>query len=346
MYEKYSKFKNKEILNIIKHWNNIKLDDILNIYKDEDIFSDEMKIFLKGLNKRNTINKSMKLFIYNYNKNNYNIEDTINSLIYRYPVYMGKNTIKDYYPNRLKETLNYSIRDIRKININKNIRYGILGKTYKNPTKNIDKKHRIFWSYHIWGINLESTNTYDYFEFINKSTNKILNDKIKEYYLIYNNLFNSILSVALYIHNKTNKIVSIKMPLIGMGYYLKTINDKYEIKKNILDMIHNIFNNTNIILYLSMKDEESKEYFNKLEKNNIKIDDNLFIDNIDKNNELLVVNAWDSRSFIGNGLSYDNSIDGWFVSGNKYGDSLQNSSYFHNPFLSPSLLDNKNWVYL
>lgn len=81
----------------------IKLDDILNIYKKEDMFSNEMKIFLTGLNKRNTINKSMKLFIYNYDKNNYNIKDTINSLIYRYPVYMGKNTIKIIIQNRLKK---------------------------------------------------------------------------------------------------------------------------------------------------------------------------------------------------------------------------------------------------
>jgi hypothetical protein len=60
----------------------------------------------------------------------------------------------------------------------------------------------------------------------------------------------------------------------------------------------------------------------------------------------MIVNAWDPKSFIGNGLMYDNTIDGYSVAGFGPGNKLMNSSYFHNPFLSPLLLNSTKWIYL
>ena len=59
---------------------------------------------------------------------------------------------------------------------------------------------------------------------------------------------------------------------------------------------------------------------------------------------LLLVNAWDPMSFIGNGGSMDSTIDGFLVSGASYGKKLMNSSFLHNVFFSTSLLDINNWI--
>ena len=47
-----------------------------------------------------------------------------------------------------------------------------------------------------------------------------------------------------------------------------------------------------------------------------------------------VVNAWDSNSYIGNGLLNDPTIDGWFVAGYGPNKKLKNSSFLHNPVLN------------
>ena len=43
-----------------------------------------------------------------------------------------------------------------------------------------------------------------------------------------------------------------------------------------------------------------------------------------------LVNAWDSNSYIGNGLTKDNTIDGYYVAGYGPNKELVNSSYLHN----------------
>jgi len=81
-------------------------------------------------------------------------------------------------------------------------------------------------------------------------------------------------------------------------------------------------------------------------KNNF-ADNNLYdTSKINKEHILMLVNEWNSKSFIGNGLKHDDSINGFSVAGHGIGEELINSSYFHNPFLSPSLLDSNNWIYL
>ena len=85
--------------------------------------------------------------------------------------------------------------------------------------------------------------------------------------------------------------------------------------------------------------------------------DNSYVD-MKKNTISLVVNAWDDRSFIGNGGYTDNSLEGWIVSGgskNFFSDSgdnpkplgyyYQNIAYLHNPFFIPSILKRTNWRY-
>jgi hypothetical protein len=57
-----------------------------------------------------------------------------------------------------------------------------------------------------------------------------------------------------------------------------------------------------------------------------------------------IVNSWDDYSYIGNGGSRDQSVDGWFVSGTGRNVNMKNTSYLHNVFFNPELLNPKNWI--
>jgi len=59
-----------------------------------------------------------------------------------------------------------------------------------------------------------------------------------------------------------------------------------------------------------------------------------------------LVNAWDSRSWIGNGGSKDHTIDGMMVSSTGDGSKLPNTSYLHNCFFVPTVLQESHWIRL
>lgn len=66
----------------------------------------------------------------------------------------------------------------------------------------------------------------------------------------------------------------------------------------------------------------------------------------DRGRLLVMVNAWDGSSFIGNGGAKDFTIDGFFVAaagGEKVNAHLQNGSYLLNPWLNRGLLRPEAW---
>ena len=70
-----------------------------------------------------------------------------------------------------------------------------------------------------------------------------------------------------------------------------------------------------------------------------------FFQEIKKDKKLCfaLVNAWDSNSFIGNGGSRDNTIDGFTTAGIGPGLKLANNSFLHNPFFHNWFNDTKLW---
>ena len=59
---------------------------------------------------------------------------------------------------------------------------------------------------------------------------------------------------------------------------------------------------------------------------------------------LVLLNAWDSVSYVGNGGSRDATVDGFLVAGFGPNVALRNSSYLHNPIFNPGLGDSATWV--
>ena len=59
---------------------------------------------------------------------------------------------------------------------------------------------------------------------------------------------------------------------------------------------------------------------------------------------LVLINAWDNVSFIGNGGHYDHTVDGMMVAGIPPNTSFRNTSYLHNPCFHPSMGNPKQWL--
>jgi len=63
-----------------------------------------------------------------------------------------------------------------------------------------------------------------------------------------------------------------------------------------------------------------------------------------------LVNAWDDRAFIGNGMIQDPTIDGFLVAnasatgGFKPGRNAVNTSYLHNAFFHKNFIDTSKWL--
>jgi len=395
-----------DLYKTIEYWkskNIINLNDILNIYKIDQfdptpMFNESMNNFLQDISNntdtRKEIDDSMRLFIYNYPNDIDISNDILKSLIYRCPCYKIEDTEILYYQNNVKEILGYDVDNFNDVNIN--IRYGILGLTYKN-TKYIEcieendtyrvldnklkethgienfynifkdslKRHCKFWTYHIWGINLEKIYTKDSRYFLNLENiesakikkYKIIKSKEKDFLDIYTKLYSSIFNAAKYIMNTTKKNVGIKMPLIGLDNFLDTLSCeyKYNIQCKVLDIIYEIFKDENthkeyiITLYLSIDKKKLKKYIRKKEKSDFIKFENIFFDiSIPYSDELLLINIWNPHSYIGNGLCFNHTIEEILVTGKFEGITLQNSSYFHNPFLSQSILekDKDKWIFL
>jgi hypothetical protein len=170
---------------------------------------------------------------------------------------------------------------------------------------------------------------------------------------IYEKIFISIFETAIIIYNQTNdkQNFTIRMPLIGVGAFLNAYKgDKLNLQTQIIDKLIKVRNkyklNNNIILDVCIIDSELKKYYDSELKKyyDSKSCDNLF--NLIENSNLkhtMIVNAWDNKSFIGNGLRRDGSIDGWLVGGWGPNENLLNSSYLHNAFFSNNILESKNW---
>jgi hypothetical protein len=150
-------------------------------------------------------------------------------------------------------------------------------------------------------------------------------------------MFTAINRVALIVGEKTNKTPVIRLPRIGLGAFISAINPKY-----LEDIIEA---NAYAIEYVWPKSthdvkvilcEYDSNRFRRLNSSVIRTAQcDLF--NIGPQNPgetLILVNAWDNRSYIGNGGASDPTIDGFMVSGVSAGKTFPNSSYTHNHFIS------------
>jgi hypothetical protein len=235
---------------------------------------------------------------------------------------------------------------------------------------------------HTWGVNLENDRTPHYkFCFSDlgdgkkKITDTLVYSKPNEtfhennYKKLLNNMLNVIQNAITHLTKKyENKKIQVRISKLGFGAWKwmipperrKYLLDYYKdslLKMHIDDRVVITFLDyeNGMCLTSEKNPENSKLQWSKNKTGPYNTDPfGPFIGN--DNDVLLLVNAWDDASFIGNGGSLDPTLDGWMVTGDvkRYplnglnekllGYYAQNYSYFHNVFFQPQLLDEANWI--
>merc|ERR1719174_2865298 len=257
------------------------------------------------------------------------------SLAMRYPVYFGIPALVDfglrsnyYHKERVKEVLGYDLLTRITPDGLESVRYVIAGRVRINPGMNKTRLKNIC-VVHAWGCNFEKRTTWDY-KYIHKASpdEAVFRKRYREKTL---EMFRMICEAAQNLGCKT-----IRIPAIGAGQYTNALPNK---RKRLVD-----------IDFLKCLEQVQREYpgvqiSRRFPFNPSDPATNLF-QKIKQDNTCLV-NAWDSRSFIGNGGSEDKTIDGWMVTGVDNGKtSGNNTAFLHNVFFMPELMSPENWQFL
>lgn len=283
---------------------------------------------------------SQKVIVYSDMCSRQIIFDHLN---HRVPIYFAG----DLFNNELEEneykklingnSISENNEELEKIEMkNKFLNYVVIGEMEViEPKLNVN-----YHAVHAFGVNFESSFTVDYKK-IWLGNNKFENYK-KKVELLYRNIFKGV--------DRFNNMYkqgdySIILPAIGMGAFLHWIGDTENKKKLItmnLNVLYDIIKNEEINkakkVYLRFREEPSliwnqivAEKNNQIvnEKVNIEGNDLFEKEDVEESNQYFV-NAWDTRSFIGNKLNQDPTIDGWFVAGYNFNKNLINNSYLHN----------------
>lgn len=202
---------------------------------------------------------------------------------------------------------------------------------------------------HAFAPVFDDNNSKDYKYFINE--NGDLSQKIN---ILFTNIFEGLLSYHKKLKKKDNPAIVISA--IGTGAFLSelTTEQKKFIKKLYVNIIIEFIKKYGDIIkiYIAYRDENHlspEQNMRKIFENAI-IHENglqhtligdLFSRQPEKDGykEVYYVNNWDDKSFIGNGLKFDASVDGFFVANafrgypipdKQVNEDLLNNSYFHN----------------
>jgi hypothetical protein len=287
--------------------------------------------------------------------------DILQHIVRRIPIYFGKTRDDMFNWNSVKNILNYDYHNLQiDSNLVSNIRYAIAGPI--NIMEYNGQPEIRAWVIHLWGVNFETTESDDY---------KILYANpgglnVETYFERQLDILNMIVESAKYARGiERAEHVKIQMPMIGMGQFLKAIPLKAQEACQLLfiEAISKVLSsNSDISLKLCIytPNDFSNNCLERLGNLSTKYpvfslglgqeNGNLLlgVENpcIDNGNTLTcVVNAWDTRSFIGNGGSRDNTIDGFIVANaGGYNNQFRNTSFLHNSFFCPNVLNPKKWI--
>lgn len=251
------------------------------------------------------------------------------SLLYRYPVYFG-NPVRGYYSQSKLEDL----VDVAKIpKVDPSVRYILGGQVSLRDGSRRGKDTYVF---HTWGINLESHLAEDYKTFVD-THGRLRREP-------YENLTVDIVTSLLYAAEKLRverkkKRAHVVLPQLGLGAFLtglKSKEDKEWAIQNFLNILVETSKNLpNIHIYYCIYNANRKRVIDFGSNLSVYYKGDMFqvLKSLKKVDLLIGVNAWDSKSWVGNGMARDPTIDGFMVAGTGPCRAWQNSSFLHNPLL-------------
>ena len=134
------------------------------------------------------------------------------SLVYRHPVYFGYPVKSHYSAAKVKTFLHYDPR--RMPTVDNTIRYAITG-----PAIRFGDDRYPFQAIHVWGVNLESTETADYEMYMRKG--RIVRDAYRR---TVHEMLSTVLAATQSVYTDLKK--KVRMRKVGLGSYLQAV--KYE----------------------------------------------------------------------------------------------------------------------
>lgn len=282
----------------------------------------------------------------------------ITHLRIRVPIWISNNLNlnsinKIFYNLIFNNPVENNSKILDSLNLKTNINYCVIGKMNVIGQSD-DNYHAI----HAYGINFESRSTVEYQKYnINSGLNEGNIQKIKEATII---LYRNIIEGAINYRNRyyADNDIKIIIPGMGMGAYLSSIRqeNKSALINLYMDTLMEVLKDikpweqkvdiTLAFLHNNKDRNERKQSLirRKLDINGlnniVKVIDDLFTPFPSYDGQLFYVNAWDNKSFIGNGLRHDPSVDGWFVAGYNFNKDLKNNSFLHNmPIFNPKIAE-------
>jgi hypothetical protein len=275
-----------------------------------------------------------------------NREPVKEAVTQRVPVFFGKPINNLYDENILNKMFGYSTE--KAMLVKRDNPFCIAG------TVRILNDSPSFWGcisvVHGWALNFENKITDDYTRFVKDNNMKFAECKTE----LRARAFLWIRS-ALELHPDG---CTLRMPAVGLGAFLTAVQRE---KEKLVQMTFDVLNevqkenqSVKLILY-----DFDHVFANYLSHKNLcfKIIDggNIFDINGVKRAlaketlcqdelPLVLLNAWDPVSFVGNGGWNDLTIDGMLVAGCGANIHLKNTSFLHNPAFHPSMGDSTTWV--
>ena len=348
----------------------IAFSDYLNVWVNNPFFDEEHCAFVKRTAdaQMSLQTEDVKLVLpcdQSFNiKSIKSIQDTLK---YRYPVYWGKYksnfTNEDFFtrffgitPDQISDVQSQQQEDIF---------YSISGPISVMKYKNIPEFTANAIT--IEGINFESINTAHFKKFIVDNDwewSAICDD----YYNRHMSILQLIIDTA-FAHNHDLRRRHIQFPLFGGGVFLKVFVENEEVRAKLpgmkeellkiqvkaLDNVlqKNKLRNFKMKLCIFNPDEFEPSlvasYTDLLsEYSNFKIgigssDGNLL--NVDHTLNNFIVNAGDQKSWIGNGMNKDFTVEGFLgANAGGYNKQFRNTMILHNVFFQPHLMDPTKWI--
>ena len=289
----------------------------------------------------------------------YGTDDKIReNLMFPIPIYWGTERDDLFDWREVRKGLGYNKKRASSMpdELRDTIRYAIVGKVKVKAYGELPERdsHVI----HTEGINLESPETVT-FKALFRRKNK--HDILRAYFNRHRSILKLIIEAAM---SQTNEGESafIQAPMIGAGCFLRGIketglevNDFLEQQINALVSVLNMapydynftyklcifntadFSNDIIAAYQALAASDTR----------FKLGTNMAGGNVladvpfgNPAQKVFVVNPGDLRSCIGNGMSHDNSVEGYIVANSRgYNPQWQNTSFLHNAYFNPDIMN-------
>lgn len=299
-------------------------------------------------------------------------QDIAEHLAFRHPIHIEGPQYGPIHLNELKETIGDFRLTPRKLH--HNLRYGVLNWTPIGTFNQTPGIARDVYFLHTWGVNMESADTTDYQHVFQPDF------KLDRYGGLLDLLFGIVFAGALHLHRRTKQTVVVRMVGLGLGVWITAVPDRYKSRVRSLykSKMAQMSSNGKGWLEVRFPQYTATELFAEgawrvVENNGDPFGDyprrahTTILQPYPANATVMIVNAWDDGSYIGNAGSHDDSMDGWTVAGGSHrfryklgfsglsadlpamaeatlGANALNASYLHNAFFTPQIFDPLKWI--